>query len=349
MDPAKIREAIATLSQALEATDGPRITWQRLWDLYSLNPPVKDKTFANYLALWGMAVGEHFGQMDVASTVHVDIAKFREKRKGEKTKSGGRPISPATRNREVMLLRSIATWGTKLGHLNKNPLAGLDDEEEENNVRETVLSEPMLRMVLPWLPQIVVAFVVTVLDSGMRREEAVALRWDQIDVDRGVIELSKRQTKGTRARLTMFSARSAILLRNLPRIGAHVFANPASGKPYSENWFLVKWRNACDCVGLQGPDGNITLHDLRRTFATRGRRAGIQESELMAMGGWKSAEVFARYNVVGLDDVTKARKRAAAYLREISRLPAKKSALVHNEELTSQDQSGFLNGATIDE
>jgi integrase len=349
MDAAKIREAIAVLGSALAEAERTRVTWGRLWELYSADPPVKENTFKGYLALWEMALGEYFGEMDAGSTTKSDIAAFRVKRKGDKTKRGGRPIRPATRNREVMLLRTLSSWGTLHGHLQRNPLAGLRDKEPENNVRETVLSEPMLRMVTPWMPQIVTAFVVTVLDSGMRRNEASQLRWEQVNVDHGVIELSRRQTKGEKARLTMLSKRAATLLSNLPRFGIYVFHNPETDSHYTPDFFLKKWRHACECAGLQGPDGNITLHDLRRTFATRGRRAGIQESELMAMGGWSSAEVFTRYSVVGLDDVAEARRRAEAYLRSTNRRAAKKSPASSNEGLTTRGDSVFSSGATIDE
>jgi integrase len=345
MDPAKIREAMAVLAAAVEESEGARITWDRLWELYSANPPVKDSTFTSYSALWYSRVGPHFGEMDVLGTTSVDVAKYRDKRRGEKTQRGN-DTKPASRNREVMLLRTLSTWATKRGHVQRNPLMALDDHEEENNIRETVVSEPMLRSVLPWMPPVVVAFVVTVLDSGLRRAEAAGLRWDQVDLDHGVIELSRTQTKGNRARITMLSARAATLLRNLPKIGIYVFANPETGSHYQPNWFLTKWRYACDCTGIQGPDGNITLHDLRRTFATRGRRAGIQETELMAMGGWRSAEVFMRYNVVGLDDIADARKRAEAYLRKTERIAPKK---IPKQELTSEDQSGFLNDARTEE
>jgi integrase len=347
MDAGKIREAIAALQHAL-ASEQARLTWAQLWELYALDPPVTSVTFDGYRHLWNNAVGPYFGERDVAATVHQDIAAYRQKRRGELTKRGKRAIRPATRNREVNVLRALASWGVEQGHLSRSPLAGLDDKEPEDNVRETVVGEDMLRATAPWLPPVVTAFVITCVDSGMRRKEAAAIRWDQVDIERGIVELSRRQVKGgQRSRITMLSARACELLGNLPRIGPYVFANPDNGADhYRPDFFLKKWRRACEIAGIQGPDGNVTLHDLRRTFATRGRRAGIQESELMAMGGWKTAEVFSRYNIVGLDDVALARKRAEAYLRKIDRIPPKK---VRKISLTTESDPAHVIGATVDE
>lgn len=68
------------------------------------------------------------------------------------------------------------------------------------------------------------------------------------------------------------------------------------------------WQRACSAAGLDG----IWIHDLRRSFATRARRAGIPESVVMRMGGWKTRAVFDRYNVVADDDVREAAKRLQA-------------------------------------
>ncbi|HEY6307536.1 MAG TPA: hypothetical protein VI488_13880 [Candidatus Angelobacter sp.] len=55
-------------------------------------------------------------------------------------------------------------------------------------------------------------------------------------------------------------------------------------------------------------------HDMRRSAAKAARRAGIPESVVMAMGGWKTASVFRRYAIVSSAD-----QRAAAEMLEQSR------------------------------
>lgn len=282
-------------------------------------------TFATYGYLWDSWLGLYWGDRDVVSTVEADVAKYRTKRKNDLTKRGGRATRPATRNREVMLLRTLATFALKRGHISRNPLAALDDDEDEDNVRETVVTAEMLSRAQPWLPQLVLAYMITVIDSGLRRGECANLRWSQVLFDHGVIELSRKGTKARRSRYTQVSSRCAELLQNLPRPGDHVFLNPRTRRPYTPNWFLTKWRRACEKAGVSGPDGNVTIHDGRRTFATEMRRAGVQESEIMDMAGWKTREVFTRYNVVSFDDIIAAKKKYEAHLRRSARRPARQS------------------------
>jgi integrase len=44
------------------------------------------------------------------------------------------------------------------------------------------------------------------------------------------------------------------------------------------------------------------VHDLRRSAAKRLRRAGVPESVVMAMGGWRTAAMFRRYAIVSTTD-----------------------------------------------
>lgn len=339
MNPA---EALEVLRRAIaeQPAPTPPLSWSALWDLYSADPPVAPGTFRTYGYLWDSWVGQHWGGRLVATTTADDVAAYRLKRKNEFTKRGGRATRPATRNREVMLLRTLATFAHKRGKIATNPLAALDDEEEEDNVRETVVTEEMLELARPWLPAIVYVYVVVVMDSGCRRSEACGLRWDQVDLNDGVLALSRKQTKGRRSRYTMLTPRSILLLNNMSRIGPHVFQNPASTRHYQPDYFLKKWRAACRRAGIVGPDGSVTLHDMRRTFATETRRAGIQESEIMAMGGWKTTTVFNRYNVVSLSDVLSAKEKMVAHLRRKTRMSAQGSIRNNVDSEPEKDING---------
>jgi hypothetical protein len=48
------------------------------------------------------------------------------------------------------------------------------------------------------------------------------------------------------------------------------------------------------------------VHDLRRSAHCAYRRAGVAESVIMKIGGWKTREIFERYNIKDSKDVAEA-------------------------------------------
>jgi integrase len=67
---------------------------------------------------------------------------------------------------------------------------------------------------------------------------------------------------------------------------------------------------ACRQAGLQ----DFRFHDLRHTFNTNMRKAGVPQSVIMKMTGHKAAAMFKRYNTVDLEDGQEACRKLDEYL-----------------------------------
>ena len=80
------------------------------------------------------------------------------------------------------------------------------------------------------------------------------------------------------------------------------------GKPVRD--FRKAWANLTVRAGLSG----LIVHDLRRSAAKALRAAGVPESVVMAIGGWKTPAMFRRYAIVSAAD-----QRAAVEKLELAR------------------------------
>ncbi|WP_166786143.1 tyrosine-type recombinase/integrase [Cryobacterium lyxosi] len=133
-------------------------------------------------------------------------------------------------------------------------------------------------------PTMPIGAIVDVMLCGLRLGEAIALRWDEVDLDARipqitvsgtVIQLPKSFDGGPTARRqdktkTPRSRRTidvpdwiADRLRSLPRRGELIFCT-ASGSAYSPKNVARAWRAVCVAADVSG----LVMHGLRKTAAT---------------------------------------------------------------------------------
>ena len=102
--------------------------------------------------------------------------------------------------------------------------------------------------------------------TAQRRGEVAAMRWEQLDLDRGIWRLSSADTKTGREHLLPLSPPVVDILRNVPRFTGSPLLFPAnragSNQPVSG---FSKAKSKSDRLSkLEG----WTWHDLRRSAAT---------------------------------------------------------------------------------
>ena len=131
------------------------------------------------------------------------------------------------------------------------------------NVKNDVLQREQLPAWFEAVRQIqnpvISAYLQTLLLTGTRREELAKLRWDDIDFQWNSLTIKDKVEDQRIIPLTPYVAH---LLSSLPRRNEWVFSSPtaATGRLIAPR---VAHNKACDIAGL-----NMTLHGLRRSFAT---------------------------------------------------------------------------------
>lgn len=143
--------------------------------------------------------------------------------------------------------------------------------------------------------------------TGMRMGEILGLTWGKVNLTTAKIKLGKDETKERRPKTVPIPQPLLAIIKKLPR-GLHTnHVILFKGAPISRSGNITSSvAAACKRAGIKygrkHPDG-LVLHDLRHTFVTNARRAGISQSVIMAITGHSTVEMFARYNRVDEDDL----------------------------------------------
>jgi len=179
-------------------------------------------------------------------------------------------------------------------------------------------------------PRHLKGIVATGYYTGMREGEILGLTWDKVDQKHRIIRLEPEDTKDKEARDIPVCDELFEILKGIPRSihNNHVFLY--GGRPIG--YVCTSLKTACKKAripyGRFVKDGFI-FHDLRHTFNTYMRKAGVPESVIMKITGHSTREMFDRYNTVDEEDIRNAIDQLQEYLSP-------------NSDQTI-DQSGFTN------
>lgn len=223
---------------------------------------------------------------------------------------------PAMVNRSLQALRRGLNIMREEGKIAVVPKIKL---MKEPPARRDFLEPTKFDELLKALPSYLRPLVALLYFTGARKGEALAIEWDQVDLDKREIRLHDEQTKSGEARVLPLPSRVVDLLRPTQR---------KSGKVFEATNLRVEWETACASVGLgtrtemqsEAPRNDrkqprvarskwhqysgLRLHDLRRS-AVRNLRVmgGVPETVAMKISGHKTRAVFDRYNIVTTGDL----------------------------------------------
>ena len=194
-------------------------------------------------------------------------------------------------NRAIAVLKAAYAWGGKHGHVAEgvNPATGIDRYKEESRERYLTtaemkaIGEAMMEAETTGLPvnagtakhapkgQLVVmspyatAAIRLIMLTGCRLREILNLRWNEVDMERGVLWLPDSKT----GRKAIYLPTAAVdIIRGLTPIGTYVIAGESAGtkdeKPRAD--LKRPWAAICKRAGVTG----VRIHDLRHTCASVG-------------------------------------------------------------------------------
>ena len=203
-----------------------------------------------------------------------------------------RKNKPATVNRLLATLKHMFTKAVDWEMVEEDVLKKIRRVklDPENNRRLRFLSQEESHELINACSPHLRPVVVTALNTGMRKEEILSLRWDDnIDMRHGFISLLNTKNNERRD-LPMNAAVKEALGQIVRRVDVPwVFYEPKKGGRYGD--MKRSFYSACRKAGIK----DFRFHDLRHTFASQLVMAGVDITTVRELMGHKTLSMTLRY------------------------------------------------------
>jgi integrase len=286
----------------------------------------KTRTGEEYQRLLDLHLLPAIGTRQLANIRRADIARLH-------FALADRPFAA---NRCLALLSSIWNWAARREEVtfDANPVRGVEKNPEKGRERFLKPEEffrlgEALRLAetsgLPWavdeskptskhapkelnrrtvLDPFAVAAIRLLIFTGARLSEILQARWDQVDIERGILFLADSKT----GRKPIYLSTAAIaVLSGLPRIEGTPYIIAGAKKGEARTDLKRPWTVLTRAAKLTG----VRLHDLRHSFASYGAGDGLGLPIIGKLLGHSQASTTQRYAHLDSDPLRRASERIA--------------------------------------
>jgi integrase len=290
---------------------GPKVERTRFEDLEKLilrDYEVNERRSLGSLHDRIASLRKRFGSVRPIDVTFAMLDEYVDKRRLEGAKN-------ATIRYELVVFGRMFSLGIKAKMLvTKPPLPTIKVE----NARQGFFEADEIVRVLKHLPEYLRPPIEFAYLTGWRIGEVRKLTWvKHLDADGLAIRLEATEVKNQRGKVFPFHAhpdlarlislqidRVHALQARLGRVVPWLFPRD-DGRQLGQ--FHRQWAKACREARVPGR----VPHDLRRTAVRNLMRAGVQEKVAMALAGFKTRNVFDRYNIVSEADLADGVRRLA--------------------------------------
>src|SRR5262249_8487439 len=145
---------------------------------------------------------QFFGDVRLDAVLPSYIEEYKNTRLVEVTRLG-RPVQPATVNRELACLRAMLILAARDGILPHAPAISL---LAENNKRDRIIGPQEFVDILNLLPTHMRPVWIVTRETGWRIGEVIGLTWERIDLEQGTVSLRYWENKEQKSRMIPLSA-----------------------------------------------------------------------------------------------------------------------------------------------
>ena len=223
----------------------------------------------------------------LAAITPAQLEAYKAKRREQGAK-------PGTVNRELNTIKAMLNKAVAWGYLSKNPAQTVKKlKDPRRQVR--FLSPQEIRKLLEAANERLRRIIVTLLYTGLRRDELIHLTWEDLDFQKKLLSVQAKDgwhPKDYEARHIPMGERLLNLLRSQKRGDCpHAFSN-GDGGPLNGNILSRDFRKLARSCDIK----NASIHTLRHTFASYMVMNGVDlytVQKLLGHSSIKTTEIYA--------------------------------------------------------
>ena len=288
--------------------DGHARPHKRTWD-------EDQERFDRYLAPWKARALSQVRRADVAA-LHAKV---------------GRDKGHYAANRMLSLVSVIFNYAATLGFEGPNPAKGVKKFKEQS--RDRFLRADEIHAFFTALgheetPQIWQDFFTVALLTGARRANVLAMKWADLELERGLWKIPESESKNSEPLLCVLPPQAVEILQrrhadNAAQGTPSEFVFPSSNPTGHVTEPKSAWTRILERAGIK----NLRLHDLRRTLGSWQAATGASLPIIGRSLGHKNIATTAVYARLDLDPVRASVNTAADAIMAAANGHAPKKAL----------------------
>lgn len=259
---------------------------------------------------------EVYGDMVVSKIKSSDFEDYQAKRKAEGKADhtidheigAVKGMMNKAFDNDMVTLQTLTTFKKPKKLLKRN-----------SNVRDKILTPDEYEALCSAAPPHLRNAIIIGYHTGMRRGEILNLTWPMVDMKNRIITIPREITKDDEERKVPISDILYATLSKIPRALHDDHVILFKGKPLDVLGRALG--RACEKAGIiygRKTEDGFTFHDLRHTFNTNMRKAGVAESVIMAITGHSTREMFDRYNKVDEEDTRQAVNQLEVFFQNVT-------------------------------
>jgi len=263
--------------------------------------PSSHKTYKGYIE---NHIKPHIGKVPLNKLTTLQVQALYRKLlasgRVERTESQNKPkgLSPKTVRNIHQVISSAMEFAKRQKLISSNPTEACALPKVDHQEMKTLTADQLTAFFREAKHSGVFEMYYLELATGLRRGELLGLKWEDIDLDNGIIHVKRQiaridgkvveaplKTKNSYRTLSIGTDAIGILRDQKEKVaGEYVFPSP-NGGPISPDSVLHMLHRVLDRAGLP----RLRFHDLRHTFSTLALQNGVDIKTVSGMLGHYSA------------------------------------------------------------